>query len=52
MYTSAKPTVAAVVAGAAVVTTLPNTGSSLMVSAALSVAAGMIAWGVVYARTR
>ena len=40
------------VAGAAVVTTLPNTGSSLLVSSAVAVAAGMLAWGVVYARTR
>lgn len=38
-----------VVAAAA---TLPNTGSDMLVSTAVAVAAGMLAWGVVYARTR
>jgi LPXTG-motif cell wall-anchored protein len=47
-----KGAVAPAIAGAAVITTLPNTGSSLLVSAAAAVAAGMLAWGVVYSRTR
>ena len=43
-------------AGAATVTTgsaliLPNTGSNLLVNIALSVGAGLIVWGFVYART-
>jgi LPXTG-motif cell wall-anchored protein len=52
MYTGAKGAGVVAATGAAVVTTLPNTGSSLMVSTAVAVAAGMLAWGVVYARTR
>ncbi len=51
MYAGAKGAGVVAATSAAVVTTLPNTGSSLMVSAALSVAAGMLAWGVVYAKT-
>ena len=43
-------------AGAATVTTgsaliLPNTGSNLLINIALSVGAGLIVWGFVYART-
>ena len=46
------PIVAPVVVttGAAVVT-LPNTGGNLLVSAAVSVAAGLAVWGVLYARS-
>jgi hypothetical protein len=31
--------------------TLPNTGGNLVVTLAISVAAGMLAWGVLYARS-
>jgi LPXTG-motif cell wall-anchored protein len=31
--------------------TLPNTGGDLVVTLALSVAAGLVAWGVLYARS-
>lgn len=42
--------------GAAAVTTgsaliLPNTGSNLLINLALSVGAGLIVWGFVYARS-
>ena len=30
--------------------TLPNTGGNFVVSLAVSVAAGLVAWGVLYAR--
>jgi LPXTG-motif cell wall-anchored protein len=43
---------AAVLPVAAAVVTLPNTGANLLVSSALAIAAGMLTWGVVYARTR
>ncbi len=52
MYAGAKGAGPAVAVGAVAITTLPNTGGDFLVSTALSVAAGMIAWGVVYARTR
>lgn len=39
-------------AGIAAVTTLPNTGGDLIVSTAVAVGAGMLAWGVLYARSR
>lgn len=32
------------------VTTLPNTGSSVLIQIAIAVAAGMITWGVIYSR--
>ena len=32
--------------------TLPNTGSNSYVTAALSVGAGLVTWGVLYLRTR
>lgn len=31
--------------------TLPNTGGDFVVSLAVSVAAGLVAWGVLYARS-
>lgn len=31
--------------------TLPNTGGNLVVTAAISIAAGMVVWGVLYARS-
>ncbi len=31
--------------------TLPNTGGDFIVSLAVSVAAGLVAWGVLYARS-
>jgi hypothetical protein len=31
--------------------TLPNTGGNVVVSIAVSVAAGLVAWGVLYARS-
>jgi hypothetical protein len=34
------------------VLTLPNTGGNLIVNVAISVAAGMGVWGVLYARSR
>lgn len=42
-------------AGAVTVTTgsaliLPNTGSSLLINVALSIGAGLIVWGFLYAR--
>ncbi len=52
MYAGAKGAGTVLATGAVAITTLPNTGSSLLVSAALSVAAGMLTWGVVHARTR
>ncbi len=43
-------------AGAATVTTggaliLPNTGSNLLINIAISVGAGLIVWGYIYARS-
>jgi LPXTG-motif cell wall-anchored protein len=32
--------------------TLPNTGSNIYVTAALSIAAGLVTWGVLYLRAR
>lgn len=32
------------------VTTLPNTGNSVLIQIAIAVAAGMLVWGVVYSR--
>ncbi len=48
----AKPVAIAAVPAVAAISTLPNTGSNLMVSAALAVGAGMLTWGVLYARGR
>ena len=31
--------------------TLPNTGGNIVVTVAISVAAGLVAWGVLYARS-
>ena len=31
--------------------TLPNTGSSIVVTAAISIAVGMVVWGAFYARS-
>ena len=31
--------------------TLPNTGGDFIVSVAVSIAAGLVAWGVLYARS-
>ena len=51
MYTNPiVPVVATTTVAAAA--TLPNTGGDLLVSAAVSVAAGLVAWGVLYARSR
>jgi LPXTG-motif cell wall-anchored protein len=47
----AKPIVAAAVPTVAAVT-LPNTGSNLVITAAIAVGAGMLTWGVLYGRTR
>jgi LPXTG-motif cell wall-anchored protein len=39
-----------VVATAGAATLLPNTGSNTIVTVAISVAVGLLAWGVVYGR--
>lgn len=36
----------------AAVTVLPNTGGNLVVNVAISVAAGLSVWGLLYARSR
>jgi len=48
----AKPVVVApvVVTTSAAVVTLPNTGGNMLVTAALAVGAGLLTWGVLYAR--
>lgn len=43
------PVVTATTTGVGAVV-LPNTGGNLVVTAAVSVAAGLVAWGVLYAR--
>ena len=48
----AKPVVATAVVPTVAAVTLPNTGSNLVVSAALAVGAGLVAWGVLYAHNR
>lgn len=50
MYTNPIVALPVVVTTGAAIATLPNTGGDLLVSAAVSVGAGMLAWGVVYAR--
>jgi LPXTG-motif cell wall-anchored protein len=50
MYTAGMGAGTATVATAAVLT-LPNTGSSVIVTLALSVAAGLITWGIIYSRS-
>lgn len=52
MYASPKVAPVVVPATVAAVTTLPNTGGNLVVTAAVAVGAGMLAWGVMYARSR
>lgn len=52
MYAGPKVAVAAAPATIAAVTTLPSTGGNLVVTAAVAVAAGMLTWGVLYARSR
>ena len=52
MYASPKVAPVVVPAAVAAVTTLPNTGGNLVVTAAVAVGAGMLAWGVLYARSR
>ena len=52
MYTKPVAVLPAVATTGVAVATLPNTGSNLLVSAALSVGAGLLTWGVVYARSR
>lgn len=47
MYAGAKGAGITASAGAVAITTLPNTGSSLIISTAVAVAVGMLAWGVV-----
>jgi hypothetical protein len=44
--------VATATTGTAAITTLPNTGGNLLVSAALAVGAGLLTWGVLYTRGR
>lgn len=51
MYAGKGAAVAAAPVVAAAVT-LPNTGSNMLISLALAVAAGMVTWGVVYAHAR
>lgn len=52
MYGEANPVlgVAAVAAGTTAVTTLPNTGSEMLVTVAVAAAAGVFTWGVLYVR--
>jgi tellurite resistance protein TehA-like permease len=50
MYTNPIVALPVVVTTGAAVATLPNTGGNILVSAALSVGAGMLTWGIVYAR--
>ncbi|HSX35315.1 MAG TPA: LPXTG cell wall anchor domain-containing protein [Patescibacteria group bacterium] len=38
--------------GTAAAITLPNTGSNVVVTIALSVAAGLVTWGIMQARAR
>lgn len=53
MYGSGSGSVAPVVAGAATVgaLTLPSTGGNFVATLAVSVATGLAAWGVLYARS-
>ncbi len=50
MYSGPKVAPVVVPAAVAAITTLPNTGGNLLVTAALSVGAGLATWGVLYAR--
>jgi len=52
MYVGVIGATTATVATSAALSTLPNTGGNLLLNIALSVAAGMTAWGVLYARSR
>jgi hypothetical protein len=52
MYAKPVAVLPVVVTTGAAVATLPNTGSNLLVSAALSVGAGLLTWGVVYTHSR
>ena len=51
MYAGLGAGVTTVATGAALFT-LPSTGSNLILNVAISVASGMIAWGVLYVRGR
>lgn len=50
MYKGVVAGAATSTATAAGVTVLPNTGGSLVINLAISVAAGLVTWGVLYAR--
>lgn len=52
MYTGPVAAVPVTAGTVAAVTTLPNTGGNLLITAAVSVAAGLVAWGVMYAYSR
>jgi hypothetical protein len=49
MYKGGLGAAGTVAAGSAVV--LPNTGGAMLVNVALAVGAGLIVWGVMYARS-
>lgn len=49
MYTAGLGAATAAVTTATVLS-LPNTGSDAIISVALSVAAGLVAWGVLYSK--
>lgn len=52
MYSNVGPVVPVVTtATTAGALTLPNTGGNFVVTLAVSVAAGLVAWGVLYARS-
>ena len=52
MYTGVVLGGATAVTTTAALTLLPSTGGNLIISVAVSVATGMVAWGVMYARGR
>lgn len=52
MYTGPIAAVPVTAGTIAAVTTLPSTGGNLLVTAAVSVAAGLVTWGVMYAANR
>jgi LPXTG-motif cell wall-anchored protein len=52
MYSNVGPVVPVVATTTTVgALTLPNTGGNFVVTLAVSVAAGLVAWGVLYARS-
>ena len=52
MYTGVVLGAATAVTTTAAVVMLPNTGGNILIDAAISLASGMIVWGIVYSRSR